>query len=187
MMDPDTYAAISKAPPLTLSSEPLLPPAPPPASRSADNMMPGQWKQEFYKLREKLDHVSRANQEAKHTLDIANAKMKELEDENNLLLDALFIASQPIPKPGAPRPKTQTDQMHYSPQHVRERYGHRQPPPPTHQQHQQQSQYSQYNSKYHSAHNQLPPPVPHSPYHHPEHEDPTTHQPSTSSVEGRKT
>ncbi|KAF8159291.1 hypothetical protein B0H34DRAFT_702912 [Crassisporium funariophilum] len=68
------------------------------------------YKDKFHKTREKYDKVTATHEMYQRELDIANAKIKKLQAENDLLLDAMFLADSSLydryfsPPPGSGSP-----------------------------------------------------------------------------------
>ncbi|KDQ61816.1 hypothetical protein JAAARDRAFT_190531 [Jaapia argillacea MUCL 33604] len=56
------------------------------------------YKEKFHTLREKYDQVTSMNEQLQRDLDIYNAKMKHLQAEQDLLMDAMFIVLQSDPR-----------------------------------------------------------------------------------------
>ncbi|PPQ79835.1 hypothetical protein CVT25_002989 [Psilocybe cyanescens] len=86
----------------------------------------GSYKDKFQRMREKYDKVTAAHETGQRDLELLNAKIKKLQAENELLLDAMLSAetdlyeryfdrsasSSPVLDPTLPTPPLQTSQNH---------------------------------------------------------------------------
>ncbi|KIM39639.1 hypothetical protein M413DRAFT_447112 [Hebeloma cylindrosporum] len=54
------------------------------------------YKDKFQRMREKYDRVTAAHEAGQKDLEILNAKLKKLQSENDLLLDAIYVADAPL-------------------------------------------------------------------------------------------
>ncbi|EGN91748.1 hypothetical protein SERLA73DRAFT_192079 [Serpula lacrymans var. lacrymans S7.3] len=126
------------------------------------------YKEKFQMLREKYDQVNALHQEYERDLGIANQKLRSIQAENDLLLDAIYItlsASQPSEEHVVPAPVPAHPYHPHTPPHHPSRHH------PSHHQH--PNHHNQHSHQRQHHHHRLPPPPPSS--------QPQQHQPPVDS------
>ncbi|EIW75132.1 hypothetical protein CONPUDRAFT_140126 [Coniophora puteana RWD-64-598 SS2] len=73
----------------------------------------GRYKEKFQQLRERYDQVNALHDEYERNLELAKTRMRKLQEENDLLLDAIALTIPEVP-PGVPHPEQ--DPAPYYPQ-----------------------------------------------------------------------